>query len=446
MLDSHRRPALHRHPQPADARADLRAGRFRRSGSPSPVNHLKSKGSACTGDPDTGDGAGQLQRHPDRRRPRRSSDWLATDPTNSGDPDRLIIGDLNSYDHEDPIDVLVAGGYTDLIKKFGGEYAYGYVFDGQVGYLDHALANASLVPQVTGAAEWHINADEPTLLDYDMTFKNRPEDALYEPNAYRSSDHDPVIVGMELGIRQCQFSDNPATSTRTLLADCDTSRTILVPNGWTLDGAGHSITAKDPADGHFLGAVVRNAGTSASVRNLTVTASSLNDVCDGGDDRLRGILLDGASGSIVEQPRPGHQPGCEWLPGGQRHRDPQRAVRRHRRRRHHRAGQRQRGARLPEGRHRRQRVGQRHRPRTTRSTVSDRSTTSPRTASSSAFGATGVAESNTISDNFYTGPDLGCGLLFFEADGVKQKKNTFSGNERDVCNFGRGGGGSPTKK
>ncbi len=192
------------------------------------VNHLKSKGSACAGDPDTGDGAGNC----DVTRTNAAKalrDWLATDPTNSGDPDRLIIGDLNSYDHEDPIDELVAGGYTDLIKKYHGEFAYSYVFDGQVGYLDYGLANPSLVPQVTGAADWHINSDEPTLLDYDMTFKNDPEDAFYEPKAYRASDHDPVIVGMELGIRQCQFSDNPATSTRTLLADCDTSHTILVP-------------------------------------------------------------------------------------------------------------------------------------------------------------------------------------------------------------------------
>lgn len=57
-----------------------------------------------------------------------------------------------------------------------------------------------------------------------------------------------------------------------------------------------------------------------------------------------------------------------------------------------------------------------------------------------AFGATGVVESNSIADNFYTGADVACGLLFFEADGVKQKRNTFAGNERDVCNVGRGGG------
>ena len=168
------------------------------------VNHLKSKGSACSGDPDTGDGQGNcnLTR---QAAAQALVDWLATDPTGSGDPDFLIIGDLNSYAQEDPIDAIRAGtddtagtgdDYTNLIAHYQGAYAYSYVFDGQSGYLDHALANSSLAAQVTGAADWHINADEPDLLDYDTSFKPAAQDAIYEPNAYRSSDHDPVIVGL----------------------------------------------------------------------------------------------------------------------------------------------------------------------------------------------------------------------------------------------------------
>jgi hypothetical protein len=60
------------------------------------------------------------------------------------------------------------------------------------------LSNAELSPQITGAAAWHINADEPDILDYLMQFKQPAQDALYEPNAYRSSDHDPVIVGLSV--------------------------------------------------------------------------------------------------------------------------------------------------------------------------------------------------------------------------------------------------------
>ena len=91
-------------------------------------------------------------------------------------------------------------------------------------------------------------------------------------------------------------------SVETLLNDCTTDATILVPNGMTLDGNGHSITGVDPSGGHFLGAVVANGGTVAHVQNLVVTVSGLADVCDPStptDTRLRGILFKGASGSIT---------------------------------------------------------------------------------------------------------------------------------------------------
>ena len=83
------------------------------------------------------------------------------------------------------------------MRRFAGGSAYSYVFDGQLGYLDHALAGEGLVDEVTGATEWHINADEPDLLDYDMTFKQPAQDALFEPNEFRSSDHDAVRVGID---------------------------------------------------------------------------------------------------------------------------------------------------------------------------------------------------------------------------------------------------------
>jgi uncharacterized protein len=172
------------------------------------VNHLKSKGSACAdiGDPDTGDGSGNCN-GTRTLAAQALVDWLATDPTGSGDPDFLIIGDLNSYAQESPIDAIKAGpddvagnsdDYTNLVHQFRGTYAYSYVFDGMSGYLDHALSTASLTSQVTGVAEWHINADEADLLDYDTSFKPPAQDALYEPAAYRSSDHDGVIVGLDL--------------------------------------------------------------------------------------------------------------------------------------------------------------------------------------------------------------------------------------------------------
>jgi uncharacterized protein len=170
------------------------------------VNHFKSKGSACddVGDPDLLDGQGNCSQ---TRRAAAEAlvDWLATDPTGSGDPDFLIVGDLNSYAKEDSIDEIQAGSddlagtsddFTNLISHFHGPFAYSYTFDGQAGYLDHALANVSMLSQVTGATEWHINSDEPDILDYDTSFKPAAQEALYEVNPYRTSDHDAVVVGL----------------------------------------------------------------------------------------------------------------------------------------------------------------------------------------------------------------------------------------------------------
>ncbi len=163
------------------------------------VNHLKSKGSACDdiGDPDLGDGQGNCNLT------RTSAaialaNWLGTDPTGSGDPDFLIIGDLNAYAMEDPVAALRDAGYIDLIQAFSGAGAYSYVYIGQSGYLDHGLTTDTLAAQVTGTAIWHINTDEPAALDYNDY--NQPD--LYTEQFFRASDHDPVVIGLSL-IPQC---------------------------------------------------------------------------------------------------------------------------------------------------------------------------------------------------------------------------------------------------
>lgn len=162
------------------------------------VNHLKSKGSGCgAGDDDLVNGQGNCNATR-AAAVQALLNWLATDPTGSGDPDYLIVGDLNSYAKEDPIVALESAGYTNLIAQFGGAQAYSYVFDGQFGYLDYALASSSLTPQISGTTEWHINADEPDLIDYDTSFKSPLQDGYFAPDAFRSADHDPVIVGMNL--------------------------------------------------------------------------------------------------------------------------------------------------------------------------------------------------------------------------------------------------------
>jgi uncharacterized protein len=222
------------------------------------VNHLKSKGSACAdiGDPDLLDGQGNCSQ---TRRAAAEAlvDWLNDDPTGSGDPDFLIMGDLNSYAKEDAIDEIQAGSddtvgtgddFINLIDLYHGPFAYSYTFDGQAGYLDHALANVSLAAQVTGAADWHINSDEPDVVDYDTSFKPTQQEALYEPNAYRSSDHDPVIVGLDLDAPpDTTITSNPPTLTNSTSASFSFSGTDdVTPSGsltfeCDLDGGGFSL-------------------------------------------------------------------------------------------------------------------------------------------------------------------------------------------------------------
>lgn len=161
------------------------------------VNHLKSKGSACDA-PDAGDGQGNCNQVRVNA-VTELMNWFATDPTGTGDPDILMLGDYNSYAMEDPITVIKNAGFTNLIDTFVGPDAYSYVFDGQWGYLDHALGSASIVSQVTGVGDYHINSDEPSVLDYNDDFKSAGQIAsLYAPDQFRISDHDPVVVGLKL--------------------------------------------------------------------------------------------------------------------------------------------------------------------------------------------------------------------------------------------------------
>ncbi|HVM17006.1 MAG TPA: ExeM/NucH family extracellular endonuclease [Gaiellaceae bacterium] len=247
------------------------------------VNHLKSKGSACAGDPDTGDGQGNcnLTR---KAAAEALVDWVATDPTGSGDADFLIIGDLNSYAQEDPIDAVRAGAddtpgtgddYTNLISRFMGKYAYSYGFDGMFGYLDHALSNATMTPQVTGATEWHINADEPDVLDYDTSFKPDAQDALYEPNAFRSSDHDPVLVGLRLSATYADLR----RVTREWVTNSGVAESLVAKlNAAEAAAARGNVTAKNGALGAYRNELEAQSGktiTAERARTLIRLSSAL---------------------------------------------------------------------------------------------------------------------------------------------------------------------------
>lgn len=157
------------------------------------VNHFKSKGGcedARGSDADQGDGQGCWNAHR-LAAAEALADWLAGDPTGTGTPRVLLVGDLNAYAMEDPLRRLAERGYQDLL---GGGGRYSYVYAGRAGRLDHALASNEAAALVAGAAVWHANADESDAFDYSLPRSGAPD--LFRPDAYRSSDHDPLLIGL----------------------------------------------------------------------------------------------------------------------------------------------------------------------------------------------------------------------------------------------------------
>jgi predicted extracellular nuclease len=160
--------------------------------------HLKSKGSSCdlAGDPNLGDG----QSNCSATRSLAGAaiiDWIATDPTGSGDRDFLVIGDFNTHTQGDALTRFETAGFTNLGATFIGDTAYSFEFDGQFSALDHAVATPGLADQVVDAAEWHINADESPMHDYNLEFGRDPN--IFDPaSPHRASDHDPLIIGIDL--------------------------------------------------------------------------------------------------------------------------------------------------------------------------------------------------------------------------------------------------------
>src|SRR5574340_168258 len=194
------------------------------------VDHFKSRGDCPTdsSDPnrDTGQGCWNALR---TQQAAQLLIFVTELQTASGDPDVLVVGDLNAYATEGPVAALSAGGLTDLdAALIPAAQQYSYIFDGQSGSIDHALATESLAAQAAGAAFWHINADEPPILDYNIEFNPA---GLYAANPYRSSDHDPLLVGLDL------YTPHPSITTDDLPAVLQTGQLT-----------GFHLRAQNPAD------------------------------------------------------------------------------------------------------------------------------------------------------------------------------------------------------
>ncbi|MBR0346643.1 MAG: ExeM/NucH family extracellular endonuclease, partial [Rudaea sp.] len=227
------------------------------------VNHFKSKGCSGASGADTDQNDGQAC-WASRRNSQASRllSWInSTVIPAAGDPDVLLVGDFNAYANESAIATLKAGGYHDLTTELlGSADAYSYVFDGQLGHLDYAFASNSLNTQVAGVGPWRINSDESTLFDYndeirdvgEGAFEAKPDGSaltppriLFQPaTPYRSSDHDPVLVGLfrtANAVNGACGTDNGQTLTVAPTNLCSAGTASVVtgngPWSWTCSGS-----------------------------------------------------------------------------------------------------------------------------------------------------------------------------------------------------------------
>ena len=157
------------------------------------VNHFKSKSCRSSNGDNVDKQDGQACFNNDRtEQAQLLANHLSTYPTKNV----LVMGDLNAYAMEDPIRELLSAGFHNTVAELGGgtEKVYSYVFDGRFGTLDYALTSTALRGKVSGAAIWHINSDEAPVFDYNTEYNGREN---YEPTVFRSSDHDPVLIGFQ---------------------------------------------------------------------------------------------------------------------------------------------------------------------------------------------------------------------------------------------------------
>ena len=137
------------------------------------------------------------------------------------DKDVLFMGDLNSYAKTEPIFVFTNNGMVDLHRAFHADSSYSYMFGGMASYIDHALCNETLYPQITGMAVYTINSDENDKYTYDKSSDN---------TMFRCSDHDPVLVGLQLDNTKTQELSPTINSAEILKGE---SSTIVIKNAHT---------------------------------------------------------------------------------------------------------------------------------------------------------------------------------------------------------------------
>lgn len=143
--------------------------------------------------------------------------------TNIKDHDILIMGDLNCYAKTDPIFVFTDQGLIDMHRAFHADSSYSYMYSGLASYIDHAIANGTMYRQVTGVSAYHINSDENDKYTYDKSS---------DLSMFRSSDHDPVLVGLKLD-STLVFDPTPRINSEEIIQG--DAHTLIIQNAYKED-------------------------------------------------------------------------------------------------------------------------------------------------------------------------------------------------------------------
>lgn len=266
------------------------------------INHFKSKGCSGATGADTDQGDGQSCFNATRvLQAQRLLTFINQIATTVGDDDFVLLGDFNSYAKEDPLDVLRNAGYVSLSETFlPEEELYSYIFFGQSGELDHGFVNGGFLAQVNNATTWHINSDEPPDLDYNddvLTSGEGPADYnqpyLYQPDAFRSSDHDPLLIGLDLQPTTVTFfpADIPVTEANTTVTvTVQLTQALDIPV--TLDYTTQDGTATAGED------YVATSGTLTVTPGMTMTTFTVDILDDTDVEESEKIILEVTPGTV----------------------------------------------------------------------------------------------------------------------------------------------------
>ena len=236
------------------------------------ANHFKSKGSvpegSGEGNTDSGDGQGNANAI---RLAQASS--LASFAARYADKPTLLVGDFNSYSQEDPIKTIEGTGW----ERVSGSGEPSYVYAGRSGSLDHVFANAAATPLVAGVTSWAVNAQESIAFEYSRAGMNAHL-AVEAEDPYRSSDHNPEIIGLRLleGAPTPGDEPVPAVTPGPETGTTPTPATSPAPAG----PRPHSATTSAPrvttraATASSRGKRPENRASPASARALARTGAS----------------------------------------------------------------------------------------------------------------------------------------------------------------------------